>query len=62
MGLFGDLLGGAAKIVGIVVGTVIGVAAAVVAETLGITVTMVEEAKKAGCKTYEEIREFWNLD
>lgn len=58
MGILGDIFGG----IGAIVGSVLGVAAAVVAETLEITETMVEEAKKAGCKTYEEIREFWNLD
>lgn len=53
-GFLGDIV----KMVGTVVGTVIGVPVAIVAETLGITIDMVNEAKRAGCETYEEIRDF----
>ena len=35
---------------------------AVIAETLGITKTMVQKALDAGCTTYEEIREFCEIN
>ena len=61
MGILDDLTGGLGKLVGTVVGTVVGVPLAIVAKTLGITVDMAKEAKDAGCETYEEIKEFFDL-
>ena len=57
----GDLARGAGKIVGAAVGSVVGLSSVVISNTLGITVEMVEEAREAGCETYEEIREFFDL-
>jgi len=60
----GDLARGAGKIVGVAVGSVVGVSSVIIANTLGITVEMVEEAREAreaGCETYEEIKEFFDL-
>jgi hypothetical protein len=57
----GDLARGAGRIVGTAVGSVIGLSSVVIATTLGITVEMVDEAREAGCETYEEIREFFDL-
>ncbi len=56
-GLISDLLGGAARLTGSIIGLSVGV----VATALGITESMVREAKNAGCKTYEEIRKYHNL-
>lgn len=61
MGILGDITGGLGKLIGTVVGTVVGVPLAIVAKTLGITVDMVEKAKDAGCETYEEIKDFFDL-
>lgn len=47
--------------VGVVAGPIIGISSAVIATTLGISITMVDEALKAGCKTYEEIKDFHKL-
>lgn len=58
-GLLGDLAKGVGNIVGTITGTIIGVSTAVIAETLGITISMVEKAKEAGCESYEEIRNFY---
>ena len=60
-GMLDDLAKGVGKIIGTATGLVIGVPLLVIAETLGITTTMVKEAKDAGCETYEEIKEFFNL-
>ncbi len=59
-GLLGDLAKGVGTIVGTVVGPIVGISVTVIASTLGMTVTMVNEAIKAGCKSYEEIRDFHN--
>jgi len=56
-----DFLGDIAKGVGSIVGSIIAVPVALVAETLGITAKMVNEAKEAGCNTYDEIRSYWKL-
>lgn len=58
--IFG-FLGDIAKGVGSIVGSIVAIPVAIVAETLGITVEMVKEAKEAGCETYEEIRDFFDL-
>ena len=55
------ILDGLGKLVGTVVGTVVGVPLAVVGKALGITANMVKEAKDAGCETYEEIKDFFDL-
>ena len=60
-GLIGDVLKGAAKIVGAVTGPIIGLSVDVVAETLKITKEMAQEAMDAGCETYEDIKEFFDL-
>ena len=57
----GDMAKGVGKVIGIGVGSIIGVSSVIIATTLGITAEMVEEAKEAGCETYEEIREFFDL-
>lgn len=49
--VLGELIGGT-------VGLVLGMSAAAIAEVLELPVAMVKEAREAGCKTYEEIREF----
>ena len=49
------------KIVGTVTGGILGIASATVATALGITEDMVEEAKEAGCETYEEVKEFFKM-
>lgn len=61
-GLLGDLAKGVGSIVGMVTGPVIGLSYDVIATTLGCTVLMVKEAIEAGCETYEDIRDFHNLD
>lgn len=48
--------------VGTIAGSIIGLSIAVIAETLGVAESAVERAKEAGCTTYEEIREFLNID
>lgn len=60
--LIGDVFKLAGKVVGTVTGTVIGLPLLVVSETLGITAEMVKEAVNAGCETYEEIKDFFDLD
>lgn len=55
------ILDGLGRLVGTVVGTVVGVPLAVIGKTLGITTDMVKEAKDAGCETYEEIKDFFDL-
>ena len=63
--MFGEFLNDVAKgigtVVGAVVGPVVGVSYSVIATTLGISITMVDEAVKSGCSTYEEIRDFHKL-
>jgi len=59
--LLDDMARGLGRIAGIAIGSVVGISSVVIANTLGITVAMVEEAKEAGCETYEEIREFFEL-
>ena len=60
-GFLGDLAKGVGKVVGTVVGTIVGVPLIVVSEALGISVKMVIEAKNAGCETYDEIKDFFDL-
>lgn len=57
----GDMAKGVGNIIGVTVGSVIGISSVVIGTALGITSEMVDEAKKAGCTTYEEIREFFDL-
>jgi hypothetical protein len=49
------------KVIGTVTGGILGIASATIAAALGITEDMVDEAKEAGCETYEEIKEFFKL-
>ncbi len=57
----GDMARGAGKIIGVAVGSVLGVSSVVVAATLGITAEMVDEAKEAGCETYDDIKDYFDL-
>ena len=59
--LLGDLAKGVGNVIGVAVGSVIGISSVVIGTTLGITADMVDEAKEAGCETYEEIRDFFDL-
>jgi len=61
-GLLEDVAKGVAGLVGMVVGPVVGISIDVIAGTLGITVLMVAEAIKAGCESYEDIRDYHNLN
>lgn len=45
-------------IAGVAVGSVAGLSAVVISETLGLSLEVVKEALKAGCTTYEEIKDF----
>lgn len=60
-GLLGDMAEGLGKIVGTTIGSIAGLSSAAIGTVLGITSTMVDEAKEAGCETYEEIRDFFDL-
>lgn len=55
MTLFKDL----GRIIKTITDSILAIPIAAVAETLNITEGMVKEAKDAGCKTYEEIREYF---
>jgi hypothetical protein len=61
-GLLKDLGKVAGSIVGAISGTIIGVSASIVAEALGITEAMVNEARSSGCETYEEIKDFFDIN
>jgi len=61
LGLLGDIAKIAGSIVGTVVGPIVGISVSIVANTLGISIAMVNEATRSGCKSYEEIRNFHNL-
>lgn len=56
-----DMARGVGKVIGVAMGSVIGVSSVIIATTLGITSDMVDEAREAGCETYEEIRDFFDL-
>lgn len=60
-GLLSDVARGLGSVVGIVVGPIIGVSRDLIATTLGITITMVDEAIRAGCESYEDIRDYHNI-
>lgn len=60
-GLLGDIAKGIGSIAGTITGTILGISSEIIATTLGITIKMVEEAKKAGCESYEEVKNFHNL-
>ena len=60
-GIIKDIAVGAAGIVGAVTGPIIGLSVDVIAGTLNISVSMVQEALDAGCKSYEEIKNFHKL-
>jgi hypothetical protein len=57
--MFG-LLNDMAETLGEAIGSVAAVPAALIAETLGVSATLVKSAKKAGCETTEEIRDWIN--
>ena len=61
LGFLNDITKGIGNVIGTITGTIIGVSVTIIAETLGITIDMVNEATKAGCTTYEEIRTFHKL-
>lgn len=52
----------AAGVTGLVTGTVMGVAHPIVANTLDITVGMVKRAIEDGCESYDDIRDYYDLD
>ena len=54
--MFGEL----AKLAGEAIGTVAGIAIAPLSITLNCSVDAIKEAIKAGCKTEQEIRDFFN--
>lgn len=56
-GIIGSVLGGVTSIAG----SIVDASLSIVASTLNITENMVREAKDAGCKTLEEIKEYWDL-
>lgn len=56
-----DMARGAGRIIGVAVGSVVGISSVVIAGALGITTEMVDEAREAGCETYDEIRDFFEL-
>lgn len=62
MGFFDEIAKGIGSVVGVVTGSILSIPILVIAETLNITKSMVKEAKDAGCETYEEIKEFFELD
>jgi hypothetical protein len=65
MGLFKGLFSiveGAVSIVSHTVGSIAGLSIFAIATSLNITESMVRKAKEAGCETFEEIKEFWDLD
>lgn len=59
--MFRDIFKGIGWAVGSIAGPIIGLSYDVIASTLGITVEMVAEAIKAGCETYEDIKDFHGL-
>jgi len=59
--MFGDLFRGVGQVIGTIAGPIIGLSYDVIATTLGITVEMVAEAIKAGCETYEDIKNYHNI-
>lgn len=59
--LLGDMAKSVGSIIGVAVGSIIGVSSVVISTALGITSEMVDEAKEAGCTTYEEIKQFFDL-
>jgi DNA polymerase I-like protein with 3'-5' exonuclease and polymerase domains len=58
----GDIFRSVGKIVGTIVGPIIGIPVHIIAETLGITKEMAQEAIDAGCESYGEVRDFFDLD
>lgn len=58
-GFLSDMAKGVGQVIGVGVGSILGVSSVLIANTLGITVDMVEQAREAGCETYEEIRDFF---
>lgn len=56
--MLGDLLSLTTKIVGGAVGVIGGISYSVLATALGLSLSTIEEAVKAGCKTKEEIEDF----
>jgi len=58
MGFLDELVEGFGKLVG----SIVGISSVVIAKGLGITSEMVDKAKDAGCESYEEIRNFFDLD
>jgi len=60
--LLGDMAEGFGKIIGTAVGSIVGLSSVAIGTALGITSAMVDEARDAGCETYEEIREFFDMN
>ena len=54
MSIFDDI----SDIAGSVIGTVCGIAVAPIAIALGVSVAIVKEAIRAGCRTQDEIKEW----
>ena len=61
-GFIKDVVGSVASVAGAITGSVLGLSVGLISATLGITETMVREATNAGCKTYEEIKDFHKLN
>lgn len=59
--MLGDLFRGVGQIIGTIAGPIIGISYDIIATTLGITVSMVAEAVKAGCESYEDIKNYHNI-
>jgi len=41
--------------------SIMGIPPNIIAENMNITISMVKEAQREGCDTYEEIREFFDI-
>lgn len=59
--MIGDLFKGIGWAIGTIAGPIIGISYDIIATTLGITVSMVAEAIKAGCESYEDIKDYHKL-
>lgn len=63
-GLLSDVVKGIGEVVGAtlgVAGSILQLPIDVISETLDITKEMVIEAKEAGCETYQDIRNFFDI-
>ncbi|MFT6125786.1 MAG: hypothetical protein ACJAVA_000227 [Flavobacteriaceae bacterium] len=59
--MLGDLFKAVGQIIGTVAGPIIGISYDIIATTLGISVAMVAEAVKAGCESYEDIKDYHKI-